>query len=218
MTDPALLHVKARYGALAGAAGSLSCGRAAVLAGVRPGARCPDLGCGRGRDAIALAEGCGPAGRVVGVDATPAMIEQARRAAAESGLGHVDFVLATLDRLPLDDDSIDLVVSNCAINHARDKAAVWREVRRVLAPKGRFVVSDIYSMEPVPARWRDDPAAVAECWAGAVTRAEYLDTLTRLGFAEIRVLEESEPYVRGAVRLASFTVCGLRSPDPEESV
>jgi ubiquinone/menaquinone biosynthesis C-methylase UbiE len=211
VSDPLHAAVEARYGALAATATSLSCGGAAELAAVRPGESCLDLGCGRGRDALRLAELTGPTGRVVGVDLTARMVDEARRAAAAAGAANVDIVQARLDATGLPDGSIDVVVSSCAINHAADKPAVWREVWRVLAPGGRFVVSDIYSVLDVPARWRDDPAAVAECWAGAVRRDVYLATLAAVGFTEIRVLEESAPYHRGAIDLCKLTVAGKKA-------
>lgn len=210
MTDVLRSAVAARYGELAATSTSLSCGGAAELARVRPGERCLDLGCGRGRDAVRLAELAGPTGHVIGVDLTPRMVEEARRAAARAGATHVEIALASLDATGLPGGSVDVVVSSCAVNHAPDKAAVWREVWRVLAPGGRFVVSDIYSLVDVPARWRDDPAAVAECWAGAVRRDVYMATLAESGFTELRVLEESAPYHRGAVDLCKFTVAGRK--------
>jgi len=211
VTDALRSAVAARYGELAATSTSLSCGGAAELASVRPGERCLDLGCGRGRDALRLAELTGPEGHVIGVDLTPRMVEEARRTATQAGAKHVEIALASLDATGLPAGSIDVVVSSCAVNHAPDKAAVWREVWRVLAPGGRFVVSDIYSLEDVPARWRDDPTAVAECWAGAVRRDVYMSTLAESGFTDLQVLEESAPYHRGAIDLCKVTIAGRKS-------
>jgi len=105
-----------------------------------------------------------------------------------------------------------LVISNCTINHASDKPAVWSEVYRILKPGGRFVVSDIYATQPIADEYRNDPVAVAECWAGSVTRAEYLTMLERAGFIEIKIYEESEPYAKGQAEVASFTISGKKNP------
>lgn len=208
---PALeFAVSSRYEALAGSACCLSCGGAADLAEPQPGEVCVDLGSGRGEEALRLADTVGPAGFVYGIDITPAMIEKARRTAAKLGVRNVAFLQADLADLPLEEAAADLVVSNCVLNHAADKKAVWREIHRVLKPGGRFVISDIFAIEEVPEVYRTDPAAVAECWAGAVTRAEYFDAVTAAGFAEVRVLEESSPYDKGRIRVASLTLSGLK--------
>ena len=102
----------------------------------------------------------------------------------------------------------DFVISNCTINHAGDKGAVWSEIFRILKPGGRFVVSDIYASEEVPLAYRSDPVAVAECWAGAVTREEYFDTVLQAGFTSIEVIEESLPYEKGDIEVSSITLAG----------
>lgn len=201
-----------RYDALAEKSCCLSCGGAIEHAGVLPGEVCVDLGSGRGQDMVRLAERAGAAGFAYGIDTSPAMIEKARRTAEKLGVSNVELVHCSFERIPLADDHVDLVISNCAINHAGDKQAVWSEICRILRPGGRFVVSDIYAIEDVPARWREDPAAVAECWAGAVRRDVYMETLERAGLVDVRVLEESEPYAKGAIEVASFTVAG-RKPE-----
>lgn len=201
-----------RYDALAEKSCCLSCGGAIEHAAVLPGEVCVDLGSGRGQDMVRLAERAGAAGFAYGIDTSPAMIEKARRTAEKLGVSNVELVHCSFERIPLADDHVDLVISNCAINHAGDKQAVWSEICRILRPGGRFVVSDIYAIEEVPARWRDDPAAVAECWAGAVRRDVYMEMLERAGLVDVRVLEESEPYAKGAIEVASFTVAG-RKPE-----
>jgi ubiquinone/menaquinone biosynthesis C-methylase UbiE len=153
-----------------------------------------------------MAEAVGPEGRVYGIDISEKMVAKARRNAAKLGVDNVEFDLCELESLPLSDESADLLISNCTLNHAGDKRKVWNEIYRVLKTGGRFVVSDIYSLEPVPAEYADDPQAVAECWAGAVTKNEYFDHLSRAGFSEVTVLEESEPYDKGKIRVASFTL------------
>jgi SAM-dependent methyltransferase len=104
------------------------------------------------------------------------------------------------------------VISDCAINHAPDKAAVWREIHRILRPGGQFVVSDVYAVDPVAPEWRADPLAVAECWAGAELREEVLSHVAAAGLCDVRVVAESAPYDKGHARVASFTLVG-RKPE-----
>jgi ubiquinone/menaquinone biosynthesis C-methylase UbiE len=205
------LALQQRYDALAGQpATSLSCGGAADLAQPGPGQVCVDLGCGRGRDLVTLARAVGPTGRVIGLDASPRMVEAARARAAEEGLTHVTARQCPLEALDLPDASVDLVVSNCALNHAADKRRVWSEIARVLRPGGRFVVSDIYAVEPIDPAWRQDPVAVAECWAGAETRADYLGQIAAAGLVGLEILSEKAPYRKQHALLSSFTLRGHR--------
>ena len=201
-------HINLRYTGLAEAPCCLSCGSAVTEAQVRPGEVCIDLGSGRGQDVIRLAEAVGPTGFVYGVDVADGMVRRARRDAAKLGLSNVAFVQADLESLPLAASTAHVVISNCTINHARNKLQVWREIYRVLKPGGRFVVSDIYATEPVAEQYRTDLQAVSECWGGADTRDGYLATLAEAGFGEVRVLEESQPYAKGAIRCVSFTLLG----------
>jgi SAM-dependent methyltransferase len=196
--------VATRYGSLAGQDGSLSCGGALDLAAPRPGERLVDLGCGRGGDLLRAAALVGPGGRVTGVDATPQMVQAARERTA--GLGNAKVVEGDLADVPLPAGCADVVVSNCAINHAPDKAAVYREVGRLLAPGGRVVVSDVVSEAALPAAVRADPAAWAACYGGAIPEAEYLAAVTAAGLAEVRVLKRSAPYQKGGVRVLSLTL------------
>lgn len=210
--NPALLQ---RYGALAQQDTCLSCGTAASRLEPAEGEICADLGCGRGKDVLELAAKVGPRGHVYGLDASPQMLETARARAAFEGVIQVTFRESALEALALPDASVDWVVSNCALNHARDKAQVWREIARVLRPGGRFVVSDIYAVEEIAPEHRNDPVAVAECWAGAELRADYLAHVAAAGLGELAVSEESQPYRRAQSVLASFTLSG-RKPRAEE--
>ncbi len=121
------------------------------------------------------------------------------------------FIKTDLENMPLDDGSADLVISNCVINHAENKQNVWNEVSRILKAGGRFVVSDIYSSAPVPPEYKDDPEAVAECWAGSVTRDEYLEQLENAGFTSVEILEESDPYPKGKIKVSSWTILGYKA-------
>lgn len=199
-----------RYSGLAESTCCLSCGGAVDLAEPQPGEVCVDLGSGRGQDVLRLAEAAGPAGFAYGIDVSEGMLSRARRTAEKLGVENARFVQSELERIDLPDETADLVISNCTINHAGDKQRVWDELYRITKPGGRFVISDIYSLEPVPERYRDDPKAVAECWAGAVPRNEYLDTVAKAGFSEVSVLEESPAYPKGEIHVASFTISGRK--------
>jgi len=202
--------IQMRYDALAESECCLSCGGAVSAANPQPGEVCVDLGSGRGADVLRLAEAVGPSGHAYGVDVAEAMRDKARRTAEKLGIANATFLASSFDRIALPDAVADWIVSNCALNHAADKPAVWREIARILKPGGRFVVSDIYAVADVPAVYRDDPEAVAECWAGAVRKDEYLAHIALAGLAEVRILEESKPYEKGKVTVASFTLTGKR--------
>jgi len=177
-----------------------------------PGEVCVDLGSGRGNDVLRLADEVGKEGFAYGIDISDGMLEKASKRAASLGLENVKFIKSELESLPLPDDKADLLISNCTINHAQDKQLVWKEIFRILKPGGRFVVSDIYSIEQVPEEYATDPRAVAECWAGAVTKVAYLKTVANAGFTDLRILEESLPYQKKKIEVASFTLYGIK-PD-----
>lgn len=202
--------VAARYRGLASAPASLSCGPALDLAALRPGERFVDLGCGRGNDLVRAAILVGPVGSVSGIDATARMVEAAREQVAT--LPQVRVLQGDLAAVPLPDGCADVVVSNCAINHAQDKAAVFREIARLLAPGGRAVVSDVVSEAPLPASVREDPAAWAACYGGAIPEVEYLAAIASAGLTEILVHRRTAPYERGGVRVLSLTVAARRPP------
>jgi SAM-dependent methyltransferase len=152
-----------------------------------------DLGCGGGLDVLLAAAQVGPTGRAVGIDMTPPMPERARRNAARGTNGrpvsNVEFHLASIDRLPLPNGSVDCVISNCVINLAPDKPAVFREVVRVLKPGGRLAVSDIALKKPLPAEVGADLMAYVGCIAGAVLIEEYRRQLAEAGFTAVEVVD-----------------------------
>ena len=202
--------INERYTSLSETSCCLSCGGAINHAKPQPGETCVDLGSGRGNDVIRLAEEVGENGFVFGIDISEGMIAKANATLEKFEVQNARILKAELESLPLRDDSIHLVISNCTINHASDKPAVWGEVYRILKSGGRFVVSDIYAVQPIAEKYRNDPAAVAECWAGSVTRAEYLTMLEKAGFNDIKIFEESEPYAKGQAEVASFTISGRK--------
>ena len=143
----------------------LSCGNPTAFAGLRPGETVVDLGCGGGLDVLLAAAKVGPAGRAIGIDMTPEMIERARRNAARQGIANAEFHLAMIDQLPLPDGSVDCLISNCVINLAPDKGAVFREMFRVLKPGGRVAVSDVALKKPLPEDLGRDVTAYIGCIA-----------------------------------------------------
>ena len=202
--------INIRYGKLASSDCCLSCGGAINYAKAKVGEVCVDLGSGRGTDVLRMADEVGESGLVYGIDISEGMLEKARQNASRLEVQNVRFIQSELENIELTDNFADLVISNCTINHATDKEAVWSEVYRILKKGGRFVVSDIYATEPIADEYRSDPVAVAECWAGAVTRNEYLATLTKLGFTAIEIIEESKPYQKGKAEVASLTIVGKK--------
>jgi len=199
-----------RYTELAESTCCLSCGGAIDHSQPQPGEICVDLGSGRGTDAIRLAEIVGEAGFVYGIDISDGMINKATRTAENLGIKNVRFLQSPLEKIKVDDNVVDLVISNCTINHASDKQAVWNEVFRILKKGGRFIVSDIYAPTAIPDEYRNDPVAIAECWAGSVTREEYLEQLEKAGFTSVRIVEESTPYEKGKTMVASWTLEGFK--------
>jgi ubiquinone/menaquinone biosynthesis C-methylase UbiE len=202
--------INLRYSQLAKTDCCLSCGGAINYSKVKAGETCVDLGSGRGTDVLRMAEEAGETGFAYGIDISDGMLATARENAAKFGIDNVKFVRSELEKIELPDQTADLVISNCTINHASDKDAVWNEIFRILKKGGRFVVSDIYATSPVPEEYRNDPVAVSECWAGSVTREEYLDTLSKAGFQSVTIFEESKPYPKGKVEVSSFTIAGER--------
>lgn len=203
-------EINSRYSELAESDCCLSCGGAINYAEPKIGEVCVDLGSGRGTDVLRMAESVGKIGYVYGIDISDGMLEKARRNAEKFGVTNVSFIRSELEKLELPDKVADLVISNCTLNHAADKQAVWDEIFRILKKGGRFVISDIYATAPIAEEYRNDPAAVAECWAGSVTRAEYMQHLEKAGFASVEILEESAPYAKGNAEVCSFTIAGKK--------
>ena len=170
----------------------LGCGNPQAIAGLQPGERVLDLGSGGGFDALLAARQVGPGGRVIGVDMTPEMIALARANAAKAGLDYVDFRLGDIEHLPVEDASVDVIMSNCVINLAPDKPAVFREAFRVLAPGGRLAISDMVAVGDLPAAIANDPAAYTGCIAGAAPVAELERLIADAGFQQVRVTVQGQ--------------------------
>jgi arsenite methyltransferase len=176
----------------AGANMGLSCGKPLATASLREGEVVVDLGSGGGLDIFLAARKVGASGRAIGIDMTPEMIELARRNASKLEGGaptNVEFRRATIDDLPLEDESVDCVISNCVINLAPDKRAVFREIARVLKPGGRLAVSDIALKRALPLELSADMLAYVGCVAGAIPVDEYMQGLIEAGFKDVAVID-----------------------------
>jgi SAM-dependent methyltransferase len=167
----------------------LSCGNPTATAGLKPGEVVVDLGSGGGLDVFLAAKKVGPSGRAIGIDMTPEMVERAARNAERQGLTNVEFHLAAIDQTPLADNSADCVISNCVVNLAPDKPAVFREVFRILKPGGRVAVSDIALKKELPTELGANLLAYVGCIAGAILVAEYEAGLKAAGFAAVQVVD-----------------------------
>jgi ubiquinone/menaquinone biosynthesis C-methylase UbiE len=180
---------------------SLGCGNPLLVADLRPGDKVADLGSGGGLDVILAATRIGPAGFAYGIDMTSEMVEAAQANAALAGVANVEFRLGFIEDLPLEDASVDVVISNCVLNLSADKRRVLREVFRVLVPGGRLGVTDVVADDDVPAEERIRIGQAVGCVAGALSRSEYFAELTALGFAESRVTftHQVAPGMNGAI-------------------
>jgi arsenite methyltransferase len=192
----------------AGADLGLGCGNPQAIAALEPGERVLDLGSGAGFDAFLAARQVGPTGSVIGVDMTPEMVDRARTNAAKTGLHHVEFRLGDIEQLPVADASVDVVMSNCVINLAPNKTAVFRDAFRVLAPGGRLAISDVVATGNLPAALAADPAAYTGCLAGAAPVADLERMIAQAGFTNVRI----------TVRTASRALVEGWSPGTEQVV
>lgn len=168
-------------------AASLGCGNPTALAELHPGEDVLDLGSGGGLDVLLSARRVAPGGTAFGVDMTPEMLELAQRNKAEAGIGNAEFVLGSIEDLPLPDGAVDVVISNCVVNLSTDKDAVLREAFRVLRPGGRFAVSDIVLLRPLPDELMGLVALWTGCISGALVDADYVQRLTAAGFTDAAV-------------------------------
>ncbi|MFB3890946.1 MAG: arsenite methyltransferase [Phycisphaerae bacterium] len=173
----------------------LSCGNPLAFGHIKPGDVVLDLGSGAGKDVFLAAQKVGDAGRAIGVDMTPEMLVLARKNAvkffATTGLANVEFRQGQIESLPVDDGSVDVVISNCVINLSPDKPRVFREVHRVLKSGGRMVVSDIVLNRPLPEAAREDADLYSSCIGGALLRDDYLAAVRAAGFVRVEVLSDT---------------------------
>ena len=169
----------------------LGCGNPVALASLKPGETVLDLGSGAGFDCFLAAKAVGNTGWVIGVDMTPEMISKARKNAVSGNYTNVEFRLGEIEHLPVADNSVDIVISNCVINLSPDKQKVIREMFRVLKPGGRVSISDIVATETLPDHIRNDLALYSGCMAGATPIAELKAALVESGFADVTITEKA---------------------------
>ena len=174
---------------------SLGCGDPITLAALQPGQTVLDLGSGGGIDAFMAARQVGPSGHVIGVDMTPQMLAKAESNKAKVGLDNVEFRQGYIEALPVDDNTVDVILSNCVINLSPDKAAVFREAYRVLRPGGRVAVSDMMTRGLFTPEDRADMSAWSGCVTGAEDVARYAEAMRAAGFADISIVDKAEPSV-----------------------
>jgi SAM-dependent methyltransferase len=167
---------------------SLGCGNPTAVAELKEGERVLDLGSGGGIDVILSARRVGPTGRAIGLDMTDEMLELAGRNAAEAGVTNVEFIRGTIEAVPLPAASIDVVISNCVVNLAADKAAVFREIARVLRPGGRVGVSDVVADDSLSPADRAERGSYVGCIAGALSFSEYRAGLAAVGLTDVEVV------------------------------
>ena len=168
----------------------LGCGNPVALASLQEGETVIDLGSGAGFDCFLSAKKVGREGRVIGIDMTPEMLEKARENAEKGGFDNVEFRLGEIEHLPVADNSVDAVISNCVINLVPDKRAVFSDSFRVLKPGGRLMVSDIVLLKELPDAIKESVSAYVGCLAGAVMKEEYIGAIESAGFARVEITEE----------------------------
>lgn len=172
----------------------LSCGDPVTFSKIKKGMTVVDLGSGAGKDVFLAATIVGPTGRVIGVDMTPEMLRLANRNfeqfAARTGLSNVEFRKGFIEKLPIEDNAADLVISNCVINLSSDKPAVFREAFRALKPGGKIVVSDIVLNRAMPPALKKDTGLYTACISGALLREEYVDAVKKAGFTKVKTLAD----------------------------
>lgn len=169
----------------------LGCGNPTAIASIKEGETVLDLGSGAGFDAFLASKKVGDQGQVIGVDMTSEMIERAKKNAINGGYKNVDFRLGEIENLPVDNNSIDLIISNCVINLSLDKEKVFKESYRVLKNGGRIMVSDLVLAKPLPEKIMKSVEAYAGCIAGALLEKDYLSAIKKAGFSDVQVVEKT---------------------------
>lgn len=168
----------------------LGCGNPVALASLKEGETVLDLGAGAGFDCFLAANKVGKNGKVIGVDMTPEMVEKARENVEKGGFSNVEFRLGEIENIPVADNSVDAVISNCVINLAPDKRKVFKDAFRVLKPQGRLMISDIVLLKELPGETKDSIEAYVGCVSGALLKDEYIKSIKDAGFQDVRIEDE----------------------------
>jgi SAM-dependent methyltransferase len=197
----------------------LGCGNPVALASLKEGDTYLDLGSGAGIDCFLAADKVGKSGKVIGVDMTPEMIDRARENAKKAGLENVEFRLGEIEHLPVSDNSVDIITSNCVINLSPDKKAVFNDAYRVLKPGGKLMISDIVLLRELPEAVLKSAEAYVGCVAGALLKDEYLKIVEEAGFEEIEVVSESsagEVWVNDPLAASIIEQLGITMEEAKE--
>ncbi len=179
----------------------LGCGNPTALASLKQGEVVLDLGAGGGIDCFLAAKKVGTGGKVIGVDMTPDMVSLARKNAEKTDVSNVEFRLGEIENLPVADNTVDVIISNCVVNLSPDKNRVFQEANRVLRPGGRMMISDIVLLKPLPENIKESISAYVGCVSGALLKEDYLNTIASAGFINVDVVDEQ-----------SFSVAGTDDP------
>ena len=169
----------------------LGCGNPIAMASLKQGETVLDLGSGAGFDCFLAANKVGPAGKVIGVDMTAEMVEKAKKNARKGHYANVEFRLGEIEKLPINDNSVDVVISNCVINLVPDKITAFKEAYRVLKQSGRLMVSDVVLLKPLPKSIQNSVEAYIGCLSGAMMKDDYLKVISKAGFKDVKILEEN---------------------------
>ena len=186
---------------------SLGCGNPVALANIREGETVLDIGSGGGLDVFLASKRVGPEGKVIGLDMTEEMVEKAGKNAIKGNYNNVEFKLGEIEDIPVKDNSIDLVMSNCVINLVPDKEKAYREIYRILKPGGRFVISDLVVEKELDESIRNNPEKLVACVGGALTEKDYIGAIKKSGFKSIKIIEKKSMVVSG-IKVLSETIKG----------
>ncbi len=194
----------------------LGCGNPVAIASLKEGDVVLDLGSGAGFDAFLASPRVGKTGKVIGVDMTPEMLEKARINAEKGGYDNVEFRSGEIEKLPVEDSSIDVIISNCVINLSPDKESVFKESFRVLKPGGRLMVSDLVLVKELPDGIKDSVEAYVGCFAGAIMKDEYLSFIKKAGFRDVKIISQSNYPIEAMANDVTAQVVN-NNPDIKES-
>jgi len=188
----------------------LGCGNPTALADLREGETVLDLGAGAGIDVFLAANKVGSAGYVIGVDMTEEMIKKANETAKKHGYRNVEFRLGEIENLPVEDNSVDVIISNCVINLSPDKLRTYKEAYRVLKPGGRVLISDLVTEEELPEKIKKNFDAWAGCIAGALEKNKYIETIRKAGFKDVKIVSQNTYYEPGLKDILSGKITSVK--------